>query len=161
MSNLTSNTHWRPRVLFLFSYIIMELAGWASTASLQNCKLSFTGVTDQAVSTAYLSFQTTTAINKNLLVFKINYGGVYTSSILSILSNNNATCSLKVNGAGVGTEVTVLANIGTPEFSCNFVGVNLTANAQVNITLSNVRNPPLKNGYLANSFSVATSDNVT
>lgn len=71
--------------------------------AITNCKLSFDGYTDQAVSTAYLDFKITNPINANTVVFSVYYGyssGTYTQTAFKIINNGNITCSyLYANGS--------------------------------------------------------------
>lgn len=130
-------------------------------ADIQNCKISFNGVTGQLVSSAMINFTTPTAINSNKLVIKLSDVGPYALSTNSMYVYPNKTCAISVNGGIYSAQVSAnKSNLNQPYFTCLFNNINLAANSNIGIRLSNILNPPFKNSYFASGkqFGIITSD---
>jgi hypothetical protein len=79
-----------------------------SSGPISGCSLSFSGFAEQAVSTAFLDFQTTNPISANRLIFRIDYGinlGTYTFTTSKIVDNRNITCAFLQSNGTYSSEV--------------------------------------------------------
>jgi hypothetical protein len=119
---------------------------------INNCALSFAGVTDQVVSNASVDFKTTNPISANKTVFRVYYGtiiGTYTASGSKIVDNNNITCTNTINGVPSGVTVLAKYAVGSTYFDCEFNNLNISALSTIKLQLFSVRNPPYKNNYFS------------
>lgn len=92
-----------------------------SKGNITQCVLAFSGVTDQQVSDALLTFKNSNPITMNRVIFRISYGttiGLYSSSTNKIAENNNITCSVAINGGGFSAPVSARIFAGSPVFDC-------------------------------------------
>lgn len=126
---------------------------------INNCEVSFDGLTDEAPSTAYFKFQVSNAINEGSpsnLTFTIKYDD-YLSSTKSIVSNADPQCELDINGGGYSAMVNSTVDVNVPHFICTFTSA-LSQDDNVTLRLTSIQNPFTSTNYFP-LLEITTSNN--